>query len=72
MVYLFIWSVSEGEEHVNQYGEVPTNMIKRELNVKDSGTILQGHGGVLDRMDSLILAAPCYYIYLKFIMGING
>jgi len=47
-------------------------MIKRELNVKDSGTILQGHGGVLDRMDSLMLVAPCYYIYLKFIMGING
>ena len=46
--------------------------LKTELNVKDSGTILQGHGGILDRMDSLILAAPCYYIYIKFIMGING
>ena len=33
IIPLFIWSVSEGEEHANQYGEVPTNMIKRELNI---------------------------------------
>ena len=57
---------------IGQLGDFLESMIKRELNVKDSGTILQRHGGVLDRMDSLILAAPCYYIYLKFIMGING
>ena len=36
IIPLFIWSVSEGEEHVNQYGEVPTNMIKRELNIYDN------------------------------------
>ena len=33
IIPLFIWSVSEGEEHANQYGEVPTNMTKRELNI---------------------------------------
>ena len=57
---------------IGQLGDFLESMIKRELNVKDSGTILQGHGGILDRMDSLILVAPCYYIYIKFIMGING
>ena len=57
---------------IGQLGDFLESMIKRELNVKDSGTILRGHGGILDRMDSLILVAPCYYIYLKFIMGING
>ena len=57
---------------IGQLGDFLESMIKRELNVKDSGTILRGHGGILDRMDSLILVAPCLYIYLKFIMGING
>ena len=57
---------------IGQLGDFLESMIKREMNVKDSGTILRGHGGILDRMDSLILVAPCYYIYLKFIMSING
>lgn len=47
------------------YGDLIESLIKRTLEVKDSGKILPGHGGMLDRFDSIILAIPAAYIYIE-------
>lgn len=48
-----------------QLGDLWESVLKRDVNSKDSGDIIIGHGGVLDRFDSIIFTAPLVYIYLK-------
>ena len=49
------------------WGDLTESLMKRHLGIKDSGNILPGHGGMLDRFDSAIMAIPAAVVYLYFI-----
>jgi len=54
-----------------QIGDLCESLIKRDAGVKDSGTLLPGHGGLLDRTDSYILSVPVLFYYLKYFVVSN-
>jgi len=54
---------------LGQLGDLVISAIKRDLAIKDMGSLLPGHGGLLDRFDSLLLVAPVVFHYLNFFLA---
>ncbi len=49
------------------FGDLTESIFKRSIEIKDSGTLMPGHGGILDRFDAALLAIPALFLYLKFV-----
>ena len=68
---LFIVGIVFVSAILSQFGDLAASAIKRTLDVKDFGYIFPGHGGVLDRFDSILFVAPFIAIALEFVAGLK-
>ena len=57
---------------VSMVGDLAASAIKRDHDIKDYGRLIPGHGGIMDRFDSVIIAAPLIFIGLVIIGSLSG
>ncbi len=72
-VYFYPWSLSHALELAvlvlifSPLGDLIESMLKRDLKLKDFGSVLPGHGGILDRVDGILLCLPVTYVFLQLL-----
>ena len=66
--YGHLLSIAIGLGVLGQLGDLSESLLKRDCQIKDSGSIFPGMGGVLDQIDSLLFTAPVFYFYLSVIV----
>jgi phosphatidate cytidylyltransferase len=69
---LHTFGLAVGAGVIGQVGDLCESLLKRSFGIKDSGQIIPGHGGVLDRIDAILFAAPFTYYFLRLVILLKG
>ena len=67
------FAMQEGEGGLDDdpvLGDLVISYIKRDIGIKDMGAVIQGHGGILDRVDSMIFVVPIFFHVVRWVHGI--